>query len=68
MELIHANVVLAYMQHFIRNFEGFKTSANVTISNHHQDMQLTDPEIFSPGEIKEPLNPVINPGETPSPS
>ncbi|GBC09558.1 hypothetical protein RclHR1_08990002 [Rhizophagus clarus] len=66
--IAHAKVVLAYMQHFIRNFSGFKTSTTVTICNNHQDMTLTDPDIFSPGEIKTPLNPTINPKESPDSS
>ncbi|CAB4446949.1 unnamed protein product [Rhizophagus irregularis] len=66
--IAHAKILLLYMQHFVRRFIGFKTMATVTISNNHQDMQLTDPDVFAPGEMNNPLNPTITPGQTPNSS
>ncbi|GBC09825.1 hypothetical protein RclHR1_09140005 [Rhizophagus clarus] len=58
-------IVLTCLQFFVKKFKGFRTSATVTINNKHREMKLTNPEIFSPGEIDNPLEPTINPGETP---
>lgn len=67
--IAHAKILLlAYMQHFVRSFNGFKTRATVTISNNHQYMQLTDPDVFAPGEMKNPLDPTIIPGQIPNSS
>ncbi|GES85029.1 hypothetical protein GLOIN_2v1557793 [Rhizophagus clarus] len=56
-------LILTFLGRFARKFKGFKTSATVTINNKHREMKLTDPEIFSPGEIDNPLDWTINPGE-----
>ncbi|RGB33198.1 hypothetical protein C1646_669540 [Rhizophagus diaphanus] len=40
-----------------------KISATLTIKNKHQNLILTEPKIFSPGEVKNPPDTVINPGE-----
>ncbi|CAB4483174.1 uncharacterized protein OCT59_003743 [Rhizophagus irregularis] len=66
--IAHAKILLLYMQHFVRRFVGFKTMTTVTISNNHQEMKLTDPDVFAPGEMNNPLNPTITPGQTPNSS
>ncbi|PKY56619.1 hypothetical protein RhiirA4_549315 [Rhizophagus irregularis] len=40
-----------------------KISATLTVKNKHQNLILTEPKIFSPGEVKNPPDTVINPGE-----
>ncbi|CAG8742257.1 uncharacterized protein OCT59_003744 [Rhizophagus irregularis] len=60
--------MLTYMQQFVTSFIGFKTRASVTISNNHHDMQLTNPANFSPGDMRNPLDPTITPGQTPNSS
>ncbi|GBC09824.1 hypothetical protein RclHR1_09140004 [Rhizophagus clarus] len=61
-------IIFTFFGRSTRKFKGFKTSATVTINNKHQEIKLTDPEIFSPGEIDNPLDWTINPGETPKSS
>ncbi|CAB4377860.1 unnamed protein product [Rhizophagus irregularis] len=60
--------MLTYMQQFVTSFIGFKTRASVIISNNHHDMQLTNPANFSPGDMRNPLDPTITPGQTPNSS
>ena len=65
MALVASNLtLLTYLQVFVRTFKGFKSSAEVTISNKHKEINLTDPSVYSPGEIDNPLDPVIHPGES----
>ncbi|RGB38429.1 hypothetical protein C1646_665383 [Rhizophagus diaphanus] len=61
-------LVLVFLEQFAKKFKGFKTSATVTINNKHREMRLIAPEIFSPGEIENPLDWTINPGEPPKSS
>ncbi|PKY63163.1 hypothetical protein RhiirA4_432992, partial [Rhizophagus irregularis] len=61
-------LILTFLGQFAKKFKGFKTSATVTINNKHREMKLIAPEIFSPGEIENPLDWSINPGETPKSS
>lgn len=51
-------VIIAYLHDKL-----VKISATLTIKNKHQNLILTEPDIYSLGEVKNPPDTVINPGE-----